>query len=362
MQHPASARSRIHPRRRRQGSILIVVAVSLAVLLAVASVAVDGQWFHMAQDELHDASEAAAQAAAVGMDGTSAGLVTAKTRAHAIVEVNEAGGSPLDYEALGGDAAVQLGRIVDGEFVEDVSDPKKAVAVQVTLQDPSFASVTAGSLFGIGESAVAARARALGGGPAGAACPLPIAIPACGLPSVDGSLCNVDVLMSADGNDNGAWANIGMTRPNRPSIVSAMNPSTCGAASDTGDVVSLNNGAIASATSYLAGVIDASTDTWDTATLGTQPAKLPGSAVTKYGHVVKSQLIIFNTTYTGSCSGIKMTGTGYEIAGYATAVVYDAVATGPAASRKIAMRIVCETTSGAAGGGYFGTRVPPQFF
>ena len=53
-----------------------MVAVSLAVLLAVASVAIDGQWFHMAQDELHDGSEAAAQAAAVGMDGTAEGLVT----------------------------------------------------------------------------------------------------------------------------------------------------------------------------------------------------------------------------------------------------------------------------------------------
>lgn len=339
-----------------------MVAVSLAVLLAVASVAIDGQWFHMAQDELHDASEAAAQAAAVGMDGTFAGLTTAKTRARAIVGVNEAGGAPLDYDALGGDAAVQLGRIVDGEFVEDTSDPAKAVAVQVVFQDPNFSAVSTGGLFGMADAAVAARARALGGGPAGASCPLPIAIPACGLPSVDGSLCNVDILMSADGNDNGAWANIGSARPNRPSVVAAMDPSTCGAASNTEDVVSLNNGAIASATSYLAGVIDASTETWDTATLGTQPAQRSGSAVTQYGHVVKSQLIIFNTTHTGSCSGIRMTGTGYEIAGYATAVVYDAVATGSASNRTIAMRIVCETTSGAAGGGYFGTRVPPQFF
>ncbi len=356
--------SRAENRRRtdlggRRGSILVVVAFAAVVLVAVAGVAIDGQWYRMAQEEVHNGAEAAALAAAIGMDGTTAGLTTAKARARAVTGANEAGGVPLDYDTLGGDAAVELGRVEGGAFVADTSDPAKTVAVRVLFRDPAFAALS--GLTGNSSTAVSAEARVLGGGPAGAGCPLPIAIPACGLPkATDGSYCNVDVQLIADQNDNGAWAKIGAGRPNAASVKSAIQG--CTAAASIEDGVGLNNGAISSATSDLAKAISASASTWDATALGAQPAQLSRSSVTAYGHVLKSQLIIYQPTGTGSCKNTKFTGTGYDIVGFATAVVYDAVGTGAAAQRSIRMRIVCDSLNAEAGGGYFGTRVPPQFF
>ena len=110
----------------------------------------------------------------------------------------------------------------------------------------------------------------------------------------------------------------------------------------------------------MADAINKSPATWTSSKWGTLPKQLTGSAVdkTKYGHVIESQIMVFKDPK--NCSSTKMNGH-YDIDGYATAVVYDAVATGAASKRKIAMRIVCETTSAKAGGSFYGTKVPPQF-
>lgn len=357
---PARLPPRRHRRKsHRRGSILVVVGFAMIVLVAVAGIAIDGQWFRMAQEETQNAAEAAVIAAAIGMDGTTTGLTTAKTRARVVTNVNEAGGVPLDYDTLGGDAAVELGRVEDGVFVADTSDPAKTVAARVLFRNPSFSALS--GLTGHSSTAVSAEARVLGGGPAGAECPLPLAIPACGLPKAgDGSYCNVDIQLIADQNDNGSWAQIGSGRPNAGSVRSAIEG--CSAISSITDTVGLNNGAISSAAGTLADAISSSPDTWDTAKLGAQPAQRSRSAVTSYGHVLQSQLIIFEPTGAASCTGTKFNGTGYDIVGFATAVVYDTVATGPAAQRSISMRIVCDSLNAEAGGGYFGTRVPPQLF
>jgi hypothetical protein len=170
----------------------------------------------------------------------------------------------------------------------------------------------------------------------------------------------VDIKLIADQNDNGSWAQIGSGRPNAGSVRSAIEG--CSAISSITDTVGLNNGAISSAAGTLADAISSSPDTWDTAKLGAQPAQRSRSAVTSYGHVLQSQLIIFEPTGGASCTGTKFNGAGYDIVGFATAVVYDTVATGPAAQRSISMRIVCDSLNAEAGGGYFGTRVPPQLF
>ncbi len=336
----------------------MLVLFGLVVVLGVSALAIDAQRARMVRMELHNAAEAAAHAAALGLDGTTAGFEVAQERAALVAYANVADGAAVDLDLVGGSpAAVELGRYEDGAFVADTSDPAEVKAVRVNLRLPEVRNFFGSAAFGDDALAVSTQTRALGGGPSDASCPLPVAVPSCALPDGE-AVCNMDILMGPDGNDNGAWARIGSASPNAAYVKAAL--SECAASSSTVDLVSLNNGMIAAAAKELASVIDSSADAWDAAEYGTMPTQLSGSGVTNYGNVLVSQLIVYKDE--GDCSDPKMTGSRHEIEGYATAVVYDVITTGKAADRKVAMRVLCDSSSAHAGGGFFGTSAPPQFF
>lgn len=342
----------------RRGSTSMLVLFGVVVLVGVSAVAIDAQRARMVRMELHNAAEAAAHAAALGLDGTTAGFDDARERAALAALANYADGAAVDLDLAAGEpAAVELGRYEGGVFVADTSDPAEVKAVRVNLRLPEVRAFFGGPAFGTDTLAVSTEVRVLGGGPSDAGCPLPVAVPSCSLPEGD-AICNMDVVMGPDGNDNGAWARIGSATPNASYVKSALRE--CAAESSTVDLVSLNNGMIAAAAKELATVIDESTDTWDPAEWGAMPTQFTNSAVTNYGNVLVSQLIVYKDA--GDCSNPKMTGSRHEIEGYATAVVYDVITTGKAAGRKVAMRVVCDSTTARAGGGFFGTKAPPQFF
>ena len=339
---------------RRRGSTLPLFALAMVVIMAVAAVAIDLSRAYSVQIELHNAAEASAHAAALALDGTAEGLEVAELRAVQLAGMHEAGATDVDLTEIG---ELQLGYMSGGAFVADTSTPSRVTAARVALRLPDMRTFFSLPAFGTQGTAVSAAATAVGGGPVSSPCPFPIAIPSCGLPTdSDGNICNVSVVFGPDNNDNGAWARIGTTQPNASWIKSSLE--SCSAASDVGDIVSLNNGQIASAAKAIADAIDESEFTWDATEWGSQPAQLSGSAVTNYGNVLESQIMVFEDP--GNCASPKMTGE-YDIAGYATAVLYDAISTGAASNRKITMRIVCETTTEQAGGAFYGTRVPPQF-
>ncbi|MBM4368504.1 MAG: hypothetical protein FJ102_19975 [Deltaproteobacteria bacterium] len=342
----------------RRGSSTVMMVLMLVVILGVAAVAIDGARLRGANQQLYNAAEAAAHSAAMALDGTTAGYALAETRAAQIVAENSVDGLPVSLvDHAGSPSAVELGQLVDGVFVADTSDPSKVKAVRVNLSMPGFGTTLANWAFGNASSTVGVQARALGGGPSDADCPLPIALPSCALPAGD-DICNLDLVLGPDGNDNAAWARIGASSPNAAYVKSAI--ATCAAESSTVDVVSLNNGQIATAASELAKAISASPTTWSTSEWGTMPSQMSNSAVAAYGHVLHSQIIVFKDA--DNCADTKMTGSRYEIEGFATAVVYDARATGKAADRKIALRVVCDSLTANAGGGFFGTKAPPQFW
>ena len=337
----------------------MLVLFGLVVVMGVSALAIDAQRARMVRMELHNAAEAAAHAAALGLDGTAEGFDIAHERAALVAYANVADGAAVDLAlAAGYPAAVELGRYEDGVFVADTSDPAEVKAVRVNLRLPGVRAFFGSAAFGDDAMAVSTQVRVLGGGPSDAGCPLPVAVPSCALPDGDEALCNMDILMGPDGNDNGAWARIGSASPNAAYIKSAL--TECAAESSTVDLVSLNNGMISVAAKELAAVIDGSADTWDEAEWGAMPAQLAGSGVVNYGNVLVSQLIVYKDA--SDCANPKMTGSRHEIDGYASAVVYDVITTGKAADRKVAMRIVCDSSTAHAGGGFFGTKAPPQFF
>ncbi len=343
----------------RRGSSTVLMVLMLLVILGIAAVAIDGARLRGANQQLHNAAEAAAHGAAMALDGTTDGYTLAQTRAAQIVAENYVDGVAVNLTTHAGEpAAVELGQLVDGVFVADTSDPSKVKAVRVNLSMPGFETTLANWAFQNASSTVGVQARALGGGPSNADCPLPIAIPSCALPDDPEEICNLDLVLGPDGNDNGAWARIGTSSPNAAYIRDAID--SCAAESSTVDVLSLNNGQISTAAKAIADAIDASSSTWNTTDWGTIPAQVSNSAVDNYGNVLESQIIIFKDP--DDCADAKMTGSRYEIEGYASAVVYDAIATGAAANRKIAMRVVCDSVTANAGGGFFGTKAPPQFF
>lgn len=347
-------------RRNRGGNIVALVAIALVILLAFAAVAIDGQRAYMVHGELRNAAEATAHAAALGLDGTTAGYEAAYLRASQIAEANQAAGLSIDLNEMAGDPyAVELGRYEDGEFVADVTDPSLVKAVRVNLRLQGMNTFFARPAFGTDDMAVAAQARVLGGGPANAKCPLPIAVPSCALPrNSEGSLCDMDIVFGPDNNDNGAWARLGSGSPNAAWVRDSIQ--SCASASSTVDVVSLNNGQITTASRALADAINASPVTWNASEWGSMPAQVNNSAITTYGKVLESQIIIVESA--SGCANPKLTGSSYSIQGYATAVVYDVVATGKAAKRTISMRVICDSVTERAGGGFFGTKAPPQFF
>lgn len=333
------------------------MAVAIVGLLAVAAVTIDGARGYMVQQELRNASEASAHAAAMQLDGTTFGIERAIEYSAMVADLHQAAGTGVSF---GDEGELELGYLQDGVFVADTSDASVVTAARVGLRMPSVATFFAEPVFGIESMAASASASALGGGPASADCPFPIAIPSCGLPkNTDGTYCNLQITLGPDNNDNGAWARLGTSVPNASWIKSSF--ASCSGANDVGDAVTLNNGQVASGAKELADQIEASSSRWDSATWGTQPAQLTNSAVAKakYGNVIEGQIMVFDDP--GNCGSTKFTGQ-YDIDGYATAVIYDAIATGNAADRKIAMFITCDTTQERAGGNFYGTKVPPQFF
>ena len=342
-------------RRARRGNFLVVAAFSLVVLLCFGALVIDLGAAQNSRAELQAASDSSALAAVKIMDGSSAGMTTAHRMSEAVASHNLVAGSPFAL-ASHADATLDLGRWVDGAFVNDATDPALVVAARIRARRSTLPTFFARFARAADTLAVQAATVALGGGPIDAVCPMPIAIPACSLPA-GAAVCNYDLQLGPDTGDNGSWARIGEGRPSAQSVRSALNPTECTNAGSTSDTVSLNNGQIAVASGDMAEMISESSETWNSSTWGALPAQSSRSAVTAYGHVYHTTIIVFDGG-SGSCAGTKYTGSGYPVVGFASGVAYDAVATGPAAQRRISMRLVCETTQAAGGGRYFGARAP----
>jgi hypothetical protein len=336
---------------RRPGNVAILIAVSLVVLLAMAALALDVGKLRVNQHQLQNAADAAALAGAKSLDGTSAGLAAARSAA-----ITLAGDNEVDGEAfvLAG-AEVELGRVEGGAFVAE-TDPYDVTAVRVRAASEDLGALVAPIVFGQDEMLGEAFAVAVSGGPGEAACPLPVAVPSCLLP-VDGEVCGLDVRMSPDTNDSGAWALVEPQHPSANAVRNALR--NCTNAATTDDTVTLNNGAIMSALKVLADEVNASATTWDAARWGALPPQREGSAIEGYGaHVLERRLIVFEDP--GQCVDTKYTGSGLPLAGFATAVVYDVAVSSDPAQRGLSLRVLCDITQEPGGGGWFGTTVPPK--
>ena len=149
--------------RRRRGSAMVYVTVSMTALLGFASLAVDLGHVFVVRSELQLAADAAARYAAAGM---GAGIETAEANAIDAANDNKADGTPVDISA--GDVEFGVWNPTGRTFTKLVGPARSAAnAVRVTTRRTSatgnavslmFARVLGPSACNVTASAVARKA------------------------------------------------------------------------------------------------------------------------------------------------------------------------------------------------------------
>jgi hypothetical protein len=342
---------------QRTGQTNVVVGLTLTILVGFAAIAIDVSSARVSRHQLGNAAEAAAHAGAAQLDGSVEGMEAARASAVVVAEENFVAGLPVNLDLNSDNTPegdVVLGFWSGGAFVPSV-DPALVTSVRVLAERDDLRSTFARVAFEADTLAAGDFAIAQAGGPSEAECPLPLALADCEIAAV-ADTCNLNVVLNSDRLDNGAWARKGGAQANASYIRNALDSSTCAAESELGEILTLNNGSVASGLKELSDAVNASPTSWDPVTMGVQPGKLTGSSISPYGKVFYGQLMVFHDP--GNCADTKYNGT-REVIGYATAVVYDVVSTG--GNKSLRMRIACDENPAAGGGAYFGTTVPPRF-
>lgn len=340
--------------RDRVGNASILSALGIVAVSAAGALAVDISVGRIAQVEIKNAAEAGAHAGTRMLDGTPEGIEAAKQMAAAVAARNSVIGSPLSVSADGGpDGLVEVGHWSGGSFVAD-EDPATATAVRVRATRPDIRTFLRRVSQPDATLSTQARSSSAGGGLGVSDCPLPIAIPSC---SIDrATMCDMNISFGPDNNDNGGWGELGSSRPSAASIRDAID--ACSMATDVTNVVTLNNGEVASAAHTLASAVAASTDQWDPA-WGIQPLRSSQSGLgsAQYGKVLHGNIIVFDDP--SNCTATKYNGTSLDIVGFMQVAVYDVDTKGKAETRHVRWHSYCEMTRQRGGGGWYGARVFP---
>jgi hypothetical protein len=344
-------------RHSRTGNTALQVALSMVGVLGFAAIGIDLTVLKVYDRELANVAEASAHAGAAQLDGTAEGMAAARTSAVSLAGQNTVLGTPMELDANtanDADGDVVLGRLNEDDAFEPTTDPALATAVKATAYRGGFGTYFAG-LFGLSEVSSKQYSIAVAGGPRGAECPLPIAVPTCSLPPE--GVCGLDVVMSDANNDNAAWALPGDANPDANSARDAIDG--CTASSSTTDTLSLNNGQITSVLNTLADAVAASDEYWDSTEFGEAiPTQITQSAIptAQYGKVLRRLGMVY--TDPSNCTNSQFNYDGVPIVGYVTMVVYDVRSAG--SDKVVKMRIACDEAPETSGGGYFGTTAPPR--
>ncbi|MFZ5476301.1 MAG: pilus assembly protein TadG-related protein [Myxococcota bacterium] len=351
---------------RRRGAVAILVAVFMIALVSMAAFVVDVGLLRLWRQQLQGAVDAGAHAGTTQLDGTEEGLARARQAAVLVAGANSAGGDAVAVDLNPGNdpsGDVVLGYWEDDVFYAYDADPSRVTTVQVTATARGlrtyFAPVAFAEEIDYRNLNVSASSTVLGGGPAEIDCPLPIAVPHCSIDRA-ANLCDIRTKLNPDNNDNAGWSRVGSQRPSANTARNAIY-GYCPTPTTVNGEISLNNGVIASATDAMSATVSASTQMWDVEAWGTLPPQQACSSIppAKYGRVVIGRIPVFRDA--SECTSTRYNGTGLDVVGFATAVVYDVCANGPASGRSISVRYVCDLeTESRGGGGYFGTVVPPQ--
>ncbi|MDP2316961.1 MAG: TadG family pilus assembly protein [Pseudomonadota bacterium] len=332
---------------RRRGNALVSTLL-LVTLAGFAALVVDIGYGRTVHYQLEAAADAAVHAAAPFLDGTEAGVASARASAFAVAAANQANGSPV---ALA-EADVVTGIWSGGSFTPSTSaEVVNAVKVTARANLSAFFGQVAFGVEEINPSASAIAVMPATDMPGSVDCFLPFAVPLCALQAHPaGTLASIDFQFSVAGVDNSAWGTL-VANPSSIEIRGFLNNCEAQGAARVGDSVNVNNGEVSSGLQEIANVIEGSATRWDPATLGTQPDRMTQSAVSAsgYGGTLEGPILVFDQGNV-ACDSISYV-QGYPLVGFAWGVVYDVRAAGGAKTIKLRINNNVAMDYGTSGGG-----------
>ncbi len=166
-------------RPRERGAVAVVTAIALSMLVAFLALVMNMGHLVAVKSELQNAADASGLAGVRDLDGTSAGVDAAKATAAEYVGLHVTDASTPISSA---DTDIRVGRFdfPTRQFVElapDAANLPFINAVSVDLRQPL--STWFSAFAGPSSMTPHVRAVAVGGGPSGEGCPLPIVLPSC---------------------------------------------------------------------------------------------------------------------------------------------------------------------------------------
>lgn len=281
----------------------MVLALSMASLLGFAAVTIDISYGRVVQQQLQNASEAAARAGTMKLDGTGEGLEEARETAITVAALNFAAGASVVVD----DTDVTLGSWDDATdtFVAS-EDPAEIDTVQVRARVSGLDLLVSPAAFARYTMPVSAKSRVMvqRGGASAVSCFIPLAIPDCILDreGVDG-IQDLKLQLNPAGVDNVGWGRPN-GHPNANWVRDQMGDCEAGGEVAVGDPIGLNNGVISSAIAELDSQIESSSTRWSTAKWGALPTRPSNSniATAKYGNTYEGPIMVFDGG-PGYCTG-----------------------------------------------------------
>jgi len=344
----------MHPPGPRRGSIAVLFAVSLVVLLGFGALVVDVGYMRIVEAQLKNAADASSHAATQLLDGTDEGVEAARSVAMELARRNKANGKSVSLDA--NTAGLTDGGLVLGEYdfeaqdfypdgeVEDLNSAR--VSVDDSAVQAAFSSLAFGR-EGLRAEAVTTSARPVGGGAGGVECFLPLAVPSCTFDEhPEGEWNTIEFHFSSANDDNLGWGYIG-EHPNASNVGDQLADCQDHGEVTVDDIVHLNNGVITSALKSLTSLVSTSPTSWDADLWGPMPEQDDASDVSNYGGTWERPLIIFDAD---DCSNLGFTHS-ETITGFAWGVVYDVSWKGSDKMVKMRIETMEERDIGTQGGG-----------
>jgi Flp pilus assembly protein TadG len=337
---------RSRPEQRR-GSVIIITALMMLVLLGFAALVVDLGNARVIRAQMQSVADAAALGSAPFLDGTDDGITNARQSAVDIATLNQV--RTLGYVALDDNTANNAnGDVVvgtwDGAAFTATTTATDVNAIQVRVQNDAVGTYFAVGAFGqqtmaVGSGSIAqVQTQTFGAGEVD--CYLPLALPDCIFDTYsDEDLEDLTFVLNPAGVDNTGWVSVGTTA-NANDIKDQLADCTNSGSASVEDDAYLNNGVISSAVTEVVTVLEDSTSSWDTGEYGAQPSQWSSSTLdaADYGNVIEGPVILFDGGEEYCTSGGSWNGS-HDITGFAWGVLFDVDNTGSASTKNIRMRI-----------------------
>lgn len=341
---------------RQRGNVLVIAAVSFAILAGFGALVVDLGFVSTVEAQLQTATDAGALAGARVLDGTEAGLVKARATAVEVAGRNDADGQAVILDPA---TDLDLGTWDPAARSFTISaDPAQVNALRASTRRSDLTPFFARVAFQRDALGAAVQSIAVSGprtGAGGVPWYLPFGLPNCLFDSFsEERLQDMTFVLSPPGLDNTGYAAIGdvtnasFLRAHFAAIGPCMEQwaadgtveAEC-ALAEVEDNVNLNNGTSDAVLQYIATHIGTDGIPWDSTLWGELPAQQAKSAVSPadYGSTYVGPIPVFQSG-SSYCSGSG--GSWNETAQidfFVWAVLYDLVRSGGAASKTVYLRI-----------------------